>query len=75
MANLDMSVDCHSPKHSQGLFRLLSLSRHITGSRGGTVFPWTVPFLEFRGSLLWTGSTDVSEDARRVSRAGILSVK
>lgn len=58
-----------------GLFHLLSLFRCVTGSRGGTVFPWTVPFLEFRGSLLWTGSTDVSEDTRRVSRAGILSVK
>lgn len=47
-----------------GLFHLLSLSRSVTGSGGDTVFPWTT-LLEFRGSPLWAGSTDTSEDARK----------
>ena len=52
-------------RETLGLFHLLSLSRSVAGSGGGTVFPWTTLLLEFRGSPLWAGSTDTSEDARK----------
>lgn len=56
-----------------GLFHHLALSRGVPGSGEATRLPRTTPFLEFRGSPRWAGSTDVSEDARRVSRAVFLS--
>lgn len=48
-----------------GLFHHLALSRGVPGSGEATRLPRTTPFLEFRGSPRWAGSTDVSEDARR----------